>query len=337
MIARIHITEELKQSEEFKERNMELAMKKMADDMSRQMDQYFGHLRERSKYECEKIIAINLLDTNIINSTKLWDRQTSFVKDGVDYVKNIAGCAMLADFGFDYDFLNNISIYAVNSKECGEKVFNNNGDSIIIPSDKSKHYEFDIENGITEVENTVLGLYCKNGYDFDIQERLNHRFIVLFIDHIEEQATDIACIPENLVAFVLLHELAHAAMDRYNKVRYNHIKDIMIEDAFIHFREESLAEAIALYFIKKSANKDAAVIEELTKRSSSAYRACHRYHDINRLKESIIQWVTLKEKPDAKINKWDAASWISKLIDDTVINEDILTLESILFKVWNRF
>lgn len=185
-----------------------------------------------------------------------------------------------------YELLNSVNIYFVNSEMCGGKTF----DERVIPSDTvwsinldKKELHKDIENEEFEkanirekVEAIRLGCYKRdteryfagegsksmNGSVISSFDDVNkHCSIFLWIDHIYKTSNkyknnNISF--EALLTFVLLHELMHLMMDVFDEKEFGidgegNLKDL--GQLYGYFREESLANALALHLCDSTGNE----------------------------------------------------------------------------------
>ena len=97
-----------------------------------------------------------------------------------------------------------------------------------------------------------LGAYFKN-----IRKNESNPCIELYVDKIFESANGDAQTFKWLFTKTLIHELAHAVLDNYNsEIDYRHVDKISYYTPFGKWREESMANAIALKIIKEFGDKD---------------------------------------------------------------------------------
>ena len=97
-----------------------------------------------------------------------------------------------------------------------------------------------------------LGAYFKN-----IRKNESSPCIELYVDKIYESANEDAQTFKWLFTKTLIHELAHAVLDNYNsEIDYRHVDKISYYTPFGKWREESMANAIALKVIKEFGDKD---------------------------------------------------------------------------------
>lgn len=106
-----------------------------------------------------------------------------------------------------------------------------------------------------EGENCIdlLGAYFQNIR----QNNESNPYIELYIDRIYDYANKDDKKFKWLFAKTLIHELAHAVLDNYNsEIKYRHVEKISYNTPFGRWREESMANAIALRIIKDFGDKD---------------------------------------------------------------------------------
>jgi Zn-dependent peptidase ImmA (M78 family) len=98
----------------------------------------------------------------------------------------------------------------------------------------------------------LLGAYFKN-----IRKNESNPCIELYVDKIFESANGDAQAFKWLFTKTLIHELAHAVLDNYNsEIDYRHVDKISYYTPFGKWREESMANAIALKVIKEFGDKN---------------------------------------------------------------------------------
>ena len=104
-----------------------------------------------------------------------------------------------------------------------------------------------------------LGAYFKNlrRHAFLREYDESNPYIELYVDKIYESANEDAQTFKWLFTKTLIHELAHAVLDNYNsEINYRHVEKIIYYTSFGKWREESMANAIALRIIKDFGDKD---------------------------------------------------------------------------------
>ena len=99
----------------------------------------------------------------------------------------------------------------------------------------------------------LLGAYFQNIR----QNTESNPYIELYVDRIYDSAKKDDKKFKWLFAKTLIHELAHAVLDNYNThIHYRHVNKISCNTDFGKWREESMANAIALRIIKDFGDKD---------------------------------------------------------------------------------
>lgn len=105
-----------------------------------------------------------------------------------------------------------------------------------------------------EGENCIdlLGAYFQNIR----QNNESNPYIELYVDRIYDLANNDDKKFKWLFTITLIHELAHAVLDNYNSsILYRHVTKIRYNSEFRKWREESMANAIALRIIKDFGGK----------------------------------------------------------------------------------
>ena len=104
----------------------------------------------------------------------------------------------------------------------------------------NRPYIKDDDDTVTHTD--ILGLY------YNCKSAPLHPYIELFLPQIKREP-----VKEYMWLFtkVLLHELSHAVIDIYNIRGFNGTNEMSYNDDFGKWREESMANAITLYIIKK--------------------------------------------------------------------------------------
>ena len=244
-----------------------------------------------------------------------------------------------------YELLNSVNIYFVNSEMCGGKTF----DERVIPSDTvwsinldKKELHKDIENEEFEkanirekVEAIRLGCYKRDTERYfagegsksmngsvissfaDVRE---HCSIFLWIDHIYETSNkykDNNISFEALLTFVLLHELMHLMMDVFDEKEFGidgegNFKDL--GQLYGYFREESLANALALHLCDSTGNEALAysILEHFVQNQTIPYQTGLLYKDL--FEKAVKNW--MKCKTGKYLTKQLAKEWLLEITEE---------------------
>ena len=223
-----------------------------------------------------------------------------------------------------YQLLNSVNIYLVTHTLCGDKT----SDEREIPSDKVRsinldkkelhnkieNEEFDKANEREEVEAVLLGCYKRdteryfagegiksvNGSVISSFDDVNkHCSIFLWIDHIHDASNNHVSF-EALLTFVLLHELMHLMMDVFDETEFGingagNLKDL--GQLYGYFREESLANALALYLCDATRN-DAlvySILDYFVEGQTTPYQTGLLYIEKDLLKKAVLNWMKCKK------------------------------------------
>ena len=244
-----------------------------------------------------------------------------------------------------YQLLNSVNIYLVTHTLCGDKT----SDEREIPSDKVRsinldkkelhnkieNEEFDKANERGEVEAVLLGCYKRdteryfagegiksvNGSVISSFDDVNkHCSIFLWIDHIYETSNkykDNNISFEALLTFVLLHELMHLMMDVFDDNEFGikdegNFKDLW--QLYGYFREESLANALALHLCDSTGNKALAysILEHFVQNQTIPYQTGLLYKDL--FEKAVKNW--MKCKTDKYLTKQLAKEWLLEITEE---------------------
>lgn len=247
-----------------------------------------------------------------------------------------------------YQLLNSVNIYLVTHTLCGDKT----SDEREIPSDKvrsinldKKELHKDIENEEFEkanerekVEAVRLGCYKRDTERYfagagsnstngsvissfaDVRE---HCSIFLWIDHIYETSNkykDNNISFEALLTFVLLHELMHLMMDVFDEKEFGidgegNFKDLgQLWQLYGYFREESLANALALHLCDSRGNKALAysILEHFVQNQTIPYQTGLLYKDL--FEKAVKNW--MKCKTGKYLTKQLAKEWLLEITEE---------------------
>ena len=244
-----------------------------------------------------------------------------------------------------YELLNSVNIYFVNSEMCGDKTF----DERVIPSDtvcsinldkkelhnKIENEEFEEANKREKVEDVLLGCYKRDTERYFAGEgskSMNgsvirsfgdvskHCSIFLWIDHIYKTSNkykDNNISFEALLTFVLLHELMHLMMDVFDEKEFGidgegNFKDL--GQLYGYFREESLANALALHLCDSTGNKALAysILEHFVQNQTIPYQTGLLYKDL--FEKAVKNW--MKSKTGKYLTKQLAKEWLLEITEE---------------------
>ena len=240
-----------------------------------------------------------------------------------------------------YQLLNSVNIYLVTHTLCGDKT----SDEREIPSDKVRsinldkkelhnkieNEEFDKANERGEVEAVLLGCYKRdteryfagegiksvNGSVISSFDDVNkHCSIFLWIDHIHDASNNHVSF-EALLTFVLLHELMHLMMDVFDDNEFGIIGEGNLKDLgqlYGYFREESLANALALHLCDSKGNKALAysILEHFVQNQTIPYQTGLLYKDL--FEKAVKNW--MKCKTGKYLTKQLAKEWLLEITEE---------------------
>ena len=240
-----------------------------------------------------------------------------------------------------YQLLNSVNIYLVTHTLCGDKT----SDEREIPSDKVRsinldkkelhnkieNEEFDKANEREEVEAVLLGCYKRdteryfagegiksvNGSVISSFDDVNkHCSIFLWIDHIHDASNNHVSF-EALLTFVLLHELMHLMMDVFDENEFGIIGEGNLKDLgqlYGYFREESLANALALHLCDSTGNKALAysILEHFVQNQTIPYQTGLLYKDL--FEKAVKNW--MKCKTGKYLTKQLAKEWLLEITEE---------------------
>ena len=253
-----------------------------------------------------------------------------------------------------YQLLNSVNIYLVTHTLCGDKT----SDEREIPSDKVRsinldkkelhnkieNEEFDKANEREEVEAVLLGCYKRdteryfagegiksvNGSVISSFDDVNkHCSIFLWIDHIHDASNNHVSF-EALLTFVLLHELMHLMMDVFDETEFGingagNLKDL--GQLYGYFREESLANALALYLCDATRN-DAlvySILDYFVEGQTTPYQTGLLYIEKVLLKKAVINW--MKCKKGKYLTKELAKEWLLEVTTESPRQSELIRIE----------
>ena len=240
-----------------------------------------------------------------------------------------------------YQLLNSVNSYLVPPTLCGDKT----SDEREIPSDKVRsinldkkelhnkieNEEFDKANERGEVEAVLLGCYKRdteryfagegiksvNGSVISSFDDVNkHCSIFLWIDHIHDASNNHVSF-EALLTFVLLHELMHLMMDVFDDNEFGIIGEGNLKDLgqlYGYFREESLANALALHLCDSTGNEALAysILEHFVQNQTIPYQTGLLYKDL--FEKAVKNW--MKCKTGKYLTKQLAKEWMLEITEE---------------------
>lgn len=257
-----------------------------------------------------------------------------------------------------YQLLNSVNIYLVTHTLCGDKT----SDEREIPSDKVRsinldkkelhnkieNEEFDKANEREEVEAVLLGCYKRDTERYfagegsksmngsvirsfdDVRE---HCSIFLWIDHIYKTSNkykDNNISFEALLTFVLLHELMHLMMDVFDEKEFGidgegNFKDL--GQLYGYFREESLANALALHLCDSTGNEDLvySILGHFVQNQTTPYQTGLLYIEKDLLKKAVTNW--MKCKKGKYLTKQLAKEWLLEVTTESPRQSELIRIE----------
>lgn len=256
--------------------------------------------------------------------------------------------------------LDSVNIYLVSSKMCGGKTF----DKREIPSDTVKsivlskkelhdniaNKKFKEANERVELNNAVrLGCYIRDteryfaGEGFiqaqassihSFEDVSKHCSIFLWVDHIYDisKKNDNPSF-EALFTFVLLHELMHLMMDVFDETKFGingagNLKDLgQLGQLYGYFREESLANALALYLCDATRN-DAlvySILNYFVEGQTTPYQTGLLYIEKDLLKKAVTNWMKCKKGKD--LTKELAKEWLLEVTTESPRQSELIRIE----------
>ena len=253
--------------------------------------------------------------------------------------------------------LNSVNIYLVSSKMCGGKTF----DEREIPSDTVKsivlskkelhdniaNEKFKEANERGKLNNAVrLGCYIRDtkryfaGEGFiqaqassihSFEDVSKHCSIFLWVDHIYNisKKNDNPSF-EALFTFVLLHELMHLMMDVFDETEFGIYGEGNLKDLgqlYGYFREESLANALALYLCDATRN-DAlvySILNYFVEGQTTPYQTGLLYIEKDLLKKAVTNW--MKCKKDKYLTKQLAKEWLLEVTTESPRQSELIRIE----------
>ena len=252
-----------------------------------------------------------------------------------------------------YQLLNSVNIYLVTHTLCGDKT---DDEKWVIPSDTvwsinldKKELHKDIENEEFEkanirekVEAVLLGCYKRDTERYFAGEGLKsmngsvissfddvskHCSIFLWIDHIHDASNNHVSF-EALLTFVLLHELMHLMMDVFDENEFGIIGEGNLKDLgqlYGYFREESLANALALHLCDSTGNEDLvySILGHFVQNQTIPYQTGWLYKSL--FEKAVINW--MKCKTGKFLTKQLAKKWLLEITEEEPDSNNLRRIE----------
>lgn len=240
-----------------------------------------------------------------------------------------------------YQLLNSVNIYLVTHTLRGDKT----SDEREIPSDKVRsinldkkelhnkieNEEFDKANERGEVEAVLLGCYKRDTERYFAGEGLKsmngsvissfddvskHCSIFLWIDHIHDASNNHVSF-EALLTFILLHELMHLMMDVFDENEFGIIGEGNLKDLgqlYGYFREESLANALALHLCDSTGNEVLvySILGHFVQNQTIPYQTGWLYKNL--FEKAVKNW--MKCKTGKFLTKQLAKEWLLGITEE---------------------
>ncbi len=307
----------------------------------------------------------DILNTNLESAYKEIKKiiEGCILSDYIDTIYNNLSEKITEDFDKSKcisQLLNSVNIYLVSSKMCGDKTI----DEREIPSDTVKsivlskkelhdniaNEKFEEANERGKLNNAVrLGCYIRDtkryfaGEGFiqakassihSFEDVSKHCSIFLWVDHIYNisKKNDNPSF-EALFTFVLLHELMHLMMDVFDETEFGingagNLKDLgQLGQLYGYFREESLANALALYLCDATRN-DAlvySILNYFVEGQTTPYQTGLLYIEKDLLKKAVTNW--MKCKKGKCLTKQLAKEWLLEVTTESPRQSELIRIE----------
>ena len=304
----------------------------------------------------------DILNTNLESAYKEIKKiiEGCILSDYIDTIYNNLSEKITEDFDKSKcisQLLNSVNIYLVSSKMCGDKTI----DEREIPSDTVKsivlskkelhdniaNEKFEEANERGKLNNAVrLGCYIRDtkryfaGEGFiqaqassihSFEDVSKHCSIFLWVDHIYNisKKNDNPSF-EALFTFVLLHELMHLMMDVFDETKFGingagNLKNL--GQLYGYFREESLANALALYLCDATGN-DAlvySILDYFVEGQTTPYQTGLLYIEKDLLKKAVTNW--MKCKKGKYLTKQLAKEWLLEVTTESPRQSELIRIE----------
>ena len=304
----------------------------------------------------------DILNTNLESAYKEIKKiiKGCILSDYIDTIYNNLSEKITEDFDKSkciYQLLNSVNIYLVSSKMCGGKTSDEREipyDTVksIVLSKKELHdnianKKFAKANERGKLNNAVrLGCYIRDtkryfaGEGFiqaqassihSFEDVSEHCSIFLWVDHIYDisKKNDNPSF-EALFTFVLLHELMHLMMDVFDETEFGiygagNLKNL--GQLYGYFREESLANALALYLCDATGN-DAlvySILNYFVEGQTTPYQTGLLYIEKDLLKKAVTNW--MKCKKGKYLTKELAKEWLLEVTTESPRQSELIRIE----------
>lgn len=264
-----------------------------------------------------------------------------------------------------YQLLHSVDIYLVTHTLCGEKTDDEKEREI--PSDivrsinldkkelhnKIENEEFDEANKREVVPVVILGCYKRDTERYFAGEGLKfmNRSVIrsfddvskncsifLWIDHIYEISDIYDNISfEALLTFVLLHELMHLMMDVFDENKFGingegNFKDL--GQLYGYFREESLANALALHLCDSTGNEALgySILDDFVKNQTIPYQTGCLYIEKDILEKAVKNW--MKCKTGKHLTKQLAKEWLLEITEEKPDTNNLRRIEDEIEEIY---
>ena len=306
----------------------------------------------------------DILNTNLESAYKEIKKiiEGCILSDYIDTIYNNLSEKITEDFDKSkciYQLLNSVNIYLVSSKMCGDKTIDgreipSGSDTVksIVLSKKELHdnianEKFEEANERGKLNNAVrLGCYIRDTKRYFASEGFiqakassihsfedvsEHCSIFLWVDNIYDisKKNDNPSF-EALFTFVLLHELMHLMMDVFDETKFGingagNLKDL--GQLYGYFREESLANALALYLCDATGN-DAlvySILDYFVEGQTTPYQTGLLYIEKDLLKKAVTNW--MKCKKGKYLTKQLAKEWLLEVTTESPRQSELIRIE----------
>ena len=306
----------------------------------------------------------DILNTNLESAYKEIKKiiKGCILSDYIDTIDNNLSKKIIKDFDKSkciYQLLDSVNIYLVSSKMCGDKTIDgreipSGSDTVksIVLSKKELHdnianKKFAKANERGKLNNAVrLGCYIRDTKRYFASEGFiqakassihsfedvsEHCSIFLWVDNIYDisKKNDNPSF-EALFTFVLLHELMHLMMDVFDETKFRIYGEGNLKNLgqlYGYFREESLANALALYLCDATRN-DAlvySILDYFVEGQTTPYQTGLLYIEKDLLKKAVTNW--MKCKKGKYLTKELAKEWLLEVTTESPRQSELIRIE----------